>query len=83
MRDYVSAAERVLDDLSSHGRDVFGNPLSCRATTRRGTPCQRTPVHGNGYCPSHQHLALTEDLGDEAAHADIVTTHERPLPIAA
>ena len=85
VRDYVSAAERVLDDLSSHGRDVFGNPLSCRATTRRGTPCQRTPVHGNGYCPSHQHLALTEEIGAEAAltHDEIVTTHERSLPLAA
>lgn len=79
VRDYVSAAERVLDDLSSHGRDVYGNPLQCRATTRRGTPCQRNPVHGNGYCPSHQHLAVTEEL----VAAEAVTTHERPLPIAA
>jgi hypothetical protein len=34
--------------------------LECRATTRRGTPCQRTPLPHNGYCPSHQHLAETE-----------------------
>jgi hypothetical protein len=32
-----------------------------RATTRRGTPCQRMPLPHNGYCPSHQHLAETED----------------------
>ncbi|MDX6722143.1 MAG: hypothetical protein QOD73_547, partial [Solirubrobacteraceae bacterium] len=36
--------------------------LQCRATTRRGTPCQRVPLHTNGYCPSHQHLAETEEL---------------------
>ena len=35
--------------------------MECRATTRRGTPCQRTPLPHNGYCPSHQHLAETED----------------------
>ena len=42
-------------------------------------------MHGNGYCPSHQHLALTEELADEAAaaHDDVVTAHERALPLAA
>ena len=34
----------------------------CRATTRRGTPCQRTPLPQNGYCPSHQHLADPGEL---------------------
>ena len=38
-----------------------GNPLQCRATTRKGTACQRVPLPHNGYCPSHQHLAETED----------------------
>jgi hypothetical protein len=27
-----------------------------------GTPCQRTPLPRNGYCPSHQHLAETEGV---------------------
>ena len=27
-----------------HGYDINGNPLECRATTRRGTPCQRMPL---------------------------------------
>jgi hypothetical protein len=36
--------------------------LQCRATTRRGTACQRKPLHHNGYCPSHQHLAETEEI---------------------
>jgi len=42
-------------------RDAHGNPISCRATTRRGTPCRREPLGEDGYCPSHQHLAETED----------------------
>ena len=28
----------------------------CRATTRKGKPCQRTPLPEREYCPSHQHL---------------------------
>jgi hypothetical protein len=40
---------------------VSGKPLQCRATTRKGSACQRTPLPHNGYCPSHQHLADTED----------------------
>jgi hypothetical protein len=62
VRDYVGAAEQLMAALTTRGRDVFGNPLQCRATTRRGTPCQRVPVHANGYCPSHQHLAMTEEV---------------------
>ena len=45
-----------------NGFDVYGNPLQCRASTRKGTPCQRMPLPHNGYCPSHQHLAETEEL---------------------
>ena len=41
--------------------DAQGNPRQCRAVTRKGTACQRTPLAANGYCPSHQHLAETED----------------------
>ena len=29
----------------------------CQATTRKGRPCQRTPLARVGYCPSHLHLA--------------------------
>jgi hypothetical protein len=52
-----------------HGYDINGNPLECRATTRRGTPCQRMPLAHNGYCPSHQHLAETEEIGLERSLA--------------
>jgi hypothetical protein len=40
---------------------VSGAPPQCRATTRKGAACQRVPLPHNGYCPSHQHLAETEN----------------------
>ena len=33
-----------------------GGAAHCRATTRKGKPCQRTPLPDREYCPSHQHL---------------------------
>jgi hypothetical protein len=59
---YMSAADAFLSRLPRNGVDVNGNPLQCRASTRKGTPCQRDPLPHNGYCPSHQHLAATEEL---------------------
>jgi hypothetical protein len=59
---YVACAEDWLDHLPQNGIDVNGQPRQCRATTRRGTACQRMPLPHNGYCPSHQHLAETEQL---------------------
>jgi hypothetical protein len=38
---------------------LTGHRLECRASTRKGRSCQRPP-RGNGYCPSHQHLAEPE-----------------------
>src|SRR5688572_5377471 len=32
---------------------------SCRAHTRKGTPCRREPLPGKDYCPSHKHLEET------------------------
>lgn len=57
---YVAAAESAIDQMPRNGLDASGAPLQCRATTRRGTPCQRMPLPHNGWCPSHQHLADTE-----------------------
>jgi hypothetical protein len=59
---YVGCTLELLERMPQTGFDVHGQPLQCRATTRRGTPCQRIPLHHNGYCPSHQHLAETEDV---------------------
>ena len=58
---YLSLADIYLRRLPQNGFDAYGNPLQCRASTRKGTPCQRVPLPHNGYCPSHQHLAETED----------------------
>ncbi len=59
---YLGAADDWLARQPRQGYDATGLPLQCRATTRRGTPCQRDPLPRNGYCPSHQHLAETEEV---------------------
>jgi hypothetical protein len=66
---YLAAAEDWLDRQPKQGYDANGNPLQCRATTRRGTACQRDPLAHNGYCPSHQHLAETEHGHEELVAA--------------
>jgi hypothetical protein len=58
---YMAFADEFFQRQPMHGFDVHGAPLECRATTRKGTPCQRMPLPHNGYCPSHQHLAETEE----------------------
>jgi len=59
---YVGFAQQFLLENPSEGyMAVSGAPPQCRATTRKGSACQRTPLPRNGYCPSHQHLAETED----------------------
>jgi hypothetical protein len=59
---YVDYAQRF---LAQHPHEAYmavsGAPPQCRATTRKGAACQRVPLAHNGYCPSHQHLADTED----------------------
>lgn len=32
------------------------NLMRCRAATRRGKACQRVPLPGSRFCPSHKHL---------------------------
>ena len=46
-----------------------GLPRHCRASTRKGTPCQREPLPGRDYCPSHKHLEELETLGGVGAAA--------------
>ena len=62
VQGYSACATQMLEQMPRNGYDANGEPLQCRATTRRGTPCQRMPLHHNGYCPSHQHRAETEEL---------------------
>jgi hypothetical protein len=54
---YMTFAKEYFASRPLAGIDIDGNRIECRATTRRGTQCQRAPLPHNGYCPSHQHLA--------------------------
>jgi hypothetical protein len=65
----LALADEWLDHQPRQGFDINGNPLQCRATTRKGTACQRMPLPRNGYCPSHQHLAETEEVDERALAA--------------
>ena len=67
VQHYVDLADEFLQRLPKNGFDVNGNPLQCRASTRKGSPCQRMPLPHDGYCPSHQHLADSEELSSRVA----------------
>jgi hypothetical protein len=65
---YIGLAQRYLEEnpRAAHAA-ISDEPPQCRAMTRKGAACQRTPLAHNGYCPSHQHLADTEDRAPLAA----------------
>ena len=35
--------------------------LRCRATNRKGKACQRVPVTGSDFCPSHRYLEKVQE----------------------
>jgi hypothetical protein len=51
----VHAAQSFIEEQIEAGA-LDGGIARCRATTRKGKPCQRTPLPERDYCPSHQHL---------------------------
>jgi hypothetical protein len=51
----VNAAMTFIAEQIEAGA-LDGGVARCRATTRKGKPCQRTPLPDRDYCPSHQHL---------------------------
>lgn len=54
----------MADELRRNPRlshDLAGTKPRCQSTTRRGQPCQRDPLPGSRYCPSHQHLSVTDE----------------------
>ena len=51
----VTAAVAFIESQIEAGA-FDGGVSRCRATTRKGKPCQRTPLPDRDYCPSHQHL---------------------------
>ncbi|MBA3364461.1 MAG: hypothetical protein H0U03_01560 [Actinobacteria bacterium] len=55
VREGVGAAVTFIEEQIDAGA-LDGGISRCRATTRKGKPCQRTPLPDRDYCPSHQHL---------------------------
>jgi hypothetical protein len=51
----VGAAVSFIENQIEAGA-FDGGVARCKATTRKGKACQRTPLPGRDYCPSHQHL---------------------------
>ena len=56
VQEGVGAAITFIEEQLEAGA-LDGGVARCRATTRKGKPCQRTPLPERDYCPSHQHLA--------------------------
>jgi hypothetical protein len=55
----VNAAVAFIQEQIEAGAFDGGVPR-CHATTRKGKPCQRTPLPERDYCPSHQHLERSQ-----------------------
>ena len=55
VQEGVNAAVAFIEEQLEAGI-LDGGVARCRATTRKGKPCQRTPLPEREYCPSHQHL---------------------------
>jgi hypothetical protein len=53
---YMNVASEYVVQREREGLSIDGSPLCCHASTRKGTPCQRVPLPGSKYCPSHKHL---------------------------
>ena len=62
--EHMEAAVEYVDARLRTGVTFDGSPACCHASTRRGSACQRVPLPGLKYCPSHKHL---EDVAAVAA----------------
>ena len=51
---HVVIARQIVERLPTPKRD-------CSAFTRAGSPCQREPLPGSEFCPSHRHLELLDE----------------------
>ena len=74
----VSAAVAFIEAQLEAGL-LDGGVSRCKATTRKGKACQRTPLPGRDYCPSHQHLERTT-LPARAAAASRISHPRRTAP---
>jgi hypothetical protein len=52
----MTLAKEYVDSQLRDGVTFDGSPVCCHASTRKGTACQRVPLPGSKYCPSHKHL---------------------------
>jgi hypothetical protein len=59
---HVMLATEYVESQARAGVTFDGSPLCCHASTRKGTPCQRVPLPGGKYCPSHKHLEEDFDI---------------------
>jgi hypothetical protein len=57
---HLELIDEFLDSLPADAT-LDGQERHCLASTRKGTPCQREPLPGKAYCPSHKHLEETEE----------------------
>jgi hypothetical protein len=53
---HMELAVDFVDSRLRTGVTFDGSPACCHASTRQGTACQRIPLPGRKYCPSHKHL---------------------------
>jgi hypothetical protein len=64
------ACERMVELATAHIQAEYQRAneanARCRATTRKGHSCQRTPLPGREYCPSHAHLEEPLSVGAAA-----------------
>jgi hypothetical protein len=63
----MTLATEFVDSHLRAGVTFDGSPVCCHASTRRGTACQRVPLPGSRYCPSHKHLDDEFDVVAAAA----------------
>jgi hypothetical protein len=61
----TAACDFIQEQIEAGAFD--GGVARCRATTRKGKPCQRTPLPEREYCPSHQHLEQRSKVAAAAA----------------
>jgi hypothetical protein len=78
----INLAVEFLDRLPE-GVVLDGVPRQCRAHTRKGTPCQREPLPGRDYCPSHKHLEETFDGPEIPIEALEELEHSKEVAAAA
>ncbi len=65
----IGLALQHLEQLPEGGIGLDGQPTQCQAHTRKGTPCQRQPLPGRDYCPSHKHLEEVLDPIEDSTEA--------------